>query len=77
MKDKLEEIFELRESFMHLIREKYPDRAVGSLVGHLGYLTCPRALPMRRCPGGIPHFIFNPLSDPLSPLKCPWRYSRC
>ena len=25
MKDKLEEIFELRESFMHLIREKYPD----------------------------------------------------
>ena len=25
MKDKLEEIFELRESFMRLIREKYPD----------------------------------------------------
>lgn len=25
MKDKLEEIFELRESFMHLIKEKYPD----------------------------------------------------
>ena len=25
MKDKLEEIFELRESFMYLIKEKYPD----------------------------------------------------
>ena len=25
MKDKLEEIFDLRESFMHLIKEKYPD----------------------------------------------------
>lgn len=25
MKDKLEEVFEKRESFMHLIKEKYPD----------------------------------------------------